>query len=61
MPVLPFHLCAEPSLVILQKGMSPVRQVLQENRITAAEASTSASEPPAWFSAYKQGGRSKVF
>jgi hypothetical protein len=46
--------CPEASFVILQKGMSPVKQVLQENHVKPATPSGSASEVPAWFATYKQ-------
>lgn len=37
-----------------KKGLSPVKQVLQENHIKPATLSGSASEVPAWFATYKQ-------
>ena len=46
--------CPEASFVILQKGMSPVKQVLQENHVKPATSSGSASEVPAWFATHKQ-------
>ena len=46
--------CPETSFVILQKGMSPVKQVLQENHVQPAAPSSSTSDIPAWFAAYQQ-------
>lgn len=37
-----------------KKGMSPVKQVLQENHVKPATSSGSASEVPAWFATHKQ-------
>jgi len=53
---MPFFSTSSPELafVTLQIGMSPVKQVLQENHVKTAASSSSASEIPAWFAAYKQ-------
>ena len=44
----------EPASVTLQKGMSPVKQVLQEHHVKPAASTSLVSETPAWFAAYKQ-------
>lgn len=40
--------------VTLQKGMSPVKQVLEENHVQPAAPSSSTTDVPAWFATYKQ-------
>ncbi len=47
-------LCHEPACVTLQKGMSPVKQVLQEHYVKPAASTSLVSEISAWFAAYKQ-------
>ena len=53
-PVFSTKSCSETCFVTLQEGMSPVKQVLQENHVKPAAPSGSAPEIPAWFATYKQ-------
>ncbi len=53
-PVFSTKSCSETCFVTLQEGMSPVKQVLQENHVKPAAPSGSAPEVPAWFATYKQ-------